>query len=312
VKNDSSKQLDSEIRLGAFNWLAEQEMSHGDVLPLDLLRHGFGFRGNTIKVIGPKGIFKPKILPEIPLSITTSPKSPYNDSFGKDNLLRYKYRGTDPRHHDNVGLRKAMISRTPLIYFHGVVPGKYLAVWPVFIVGDDSAALTFTVAADDMAFVKNKMFNTRDVDAVHEDTDTARRGYITSSVRVRLHQRGFRERVLNAYRSQCALCRLKHRELLDAAHIIPDHEKDGLPVVNNGMALCKLHHAAFDQSIIGIRPDYIVEVRKDIRDETDGPMLKHGLQGLHNQRIFLPKSIKLQPAQKLLERRWERFKACAP
>jgi len=31
----------------------------------------------------------------------------------------------------------AMFRKVPLIYFHGVVPGRYLAVWPVFIVGDE-------------------------------------------------------------------------------------------------------------------------------------------------------------------------------
>ncbi len=96
-------------------------------------------------------------------------------------------------------------------------------------------------------------------------------------------------------------------KLLDADHIIPDHEKDVLPVVTNGSALCKLHHAAFDQSILGIRPDYIVKIRSDICDETDGPMLKHGLQGLHNTRIVIPKSKRQRPAPELLERRWEKF-----
>lgn len=59
---------------------------------------------------------------------------------------------------------------------------------------------------------------------IRDSEDEARRKYITSSVRNRLHQRGFRERVLSAYKEQCALCRLRHRELLDAAHIIPDNE----------------------------------------------------------------------------------------
>lgn len=302
-----SRQLDLEVRLTAFKWLSDRKMTHGDVFPFDFLRQGFYFRGERVRAMGPQGIFKPKILPSLPLSITTSPKSPYNDSFGTDNLLKYKYRGTDPQHHENVGLRKTMASRTPLIYFHGVVPGKYLAVWPVFIVDDDPAQLTFKVAADDMAYVRDELYNQINAGSVHDSGDGARREYITASVKVRLHQRGFRERVLEAYRSQCALCRLKHRELLDAAHIIPDHEKDGLPVVQNGLSLCKLHHAAFDQSILGIRPDYIVKIRPDIRDETDGPMLKHGLQGLHNTRIVIPRSKKLHPAPELLERRWEQF-----
>jgi len=52
--------------------------------------------------------------------------------------------------------------------------------------------------------------------------------------------------------------------------------------------LCKLHHAAFDCFIIGITPDYKIELRKDILDENDGPMLQHGLKEFHGNRIILP------------------------
>ena len=86
----------------------------------------------------------------------------------------------------------------------------------------------------------------------------AERRYSTAEVRQRLHQQGFRERVLGAYKDSCAMCRLKHRELLDAAHIIPDSEPDGHPVVSNGLALCKIHHAAFDARVMGVRPDLVV------------------------------------------------------
>ena len=51
----------------------------------------------------------------------------------------------------------------------------------------------------------------------------------------RLHQATFRERVLHAYRTSCAICRLRHRELLDAAHILPDGHPRGEPVVPNGL-----------------------------------------------------------------------------
>jgi putative restriction endonuclease len=39
-----------------------------------------------------------------------------------------------------------MTDRVPLVYFHGLMPGKYIAAWPVFVVGDDPGALMFTVA----------------------------------------------------------------------------------------------------------------------------------------------------------------------
>jgi putative restriction endonuclease len=57
---------------------------------------------------------------------------------------------------------------------------------------------------------------------------------------------------------------LKHRELLDAAHIIPDNLPEGKSTIENGLSLCKLHHSAYDAFIIGVTPDYIIQVRADI------------------------------------------------
>jgi putative restriction endonuclease len=45
---------------------------------------------------------------------------------------------------------------------------------------------------------------------------------------------------------------LKHRELLDAAHIIPDNMPEGKSTIENGLSLCKLHHSAYDAFIIGV------------------------------------------------------------
>lgn len=303
-----SADLDTRIRLVAFEWLSKQTSLYEDVLPRDILAQGFEFEGTQIPLVSPQGIFKPKIIPEIPLSITTTPESPYEDSFSRDNLLLYRYRGTDPKHRDNEGLRMAMMKGTPLVYFHGVVPGKYLAVWPVYIVGDLPEKLTFKVAADDASYLDRLARITQEVGYI-EDNPDSRRSYITATVRQRLHQRTFRERVLKAYKEQCACCRLRHRELLDTAHIIADRDPQGLPIVKNGIALCKLHHAAFDKHFLGINPDYIIKVRDDIMEEEDGPMLLHGLKNLNDRKIILPTPRKLSPDPSLLEMRFADFKA---
>ena len=125
------------------------------------------------------------MLPENPISITTTPKGPYNDSFGPDGFLLYRYRGTNILHHENVRLRKAFQQKTPLIYFHGVVPGKYLAIWPVFIVGDNPDQLNFKVAVDDMAYMEKAVSQSSRDDLIKDSEDEARRSYITSSVRQR-------------------------------------------------------------------------------------------------------------------------------
>ena len=302
---NNSKNIDQNIRIAAFSWLSDQVEIYGDVLPRDLIAKGFIFENKPIPLVSPQGIFKPKIL-DYPLTITTAPESHYDDGVGAAGFLLYRYRGTDPNHPDNIGLIQALKKNLPLIYFHGIVPGKYLAIWPVYIIGDEPKNLTFKVALDDISTINN--FQHKQDDLVIDESTEIRRAYITSTVRRRLHQRSFREKVLSAYQSQCALCRIKHLELLDAAHIIPDTEPDSKSTVNNGIALCKLHHAAFDSFILGISPDFIIEIRKDILDEEDGPMLQHGLKGLHLSRIVLPKSHTYWPDQELLEIRHQKFK----
>jgi len=300
------KTRDTQIRVAAFGWLTDEVARLGtDVLPRPLLAQGFQFDGTRVPLVGPQGIFKPRVLDSAPLSITTAPDGPYDDTFEPDNLLRYRYRGTDPNHPDNVGLRTAMRHRLPLVYFHGIAPSKYVAAWPVFVVGDNPKGLAVTVAVDDA-----KAFSTgADPESVmREDIAAARRSYITSIVRVRLHQRLFRERVLEAYQRQCAFCRLRHEELLDAAHIVPDSHPSGEPVIQNGLALCTLHHSAFDRLFIGLRPDYVIEVREDILGEADGPTLAHAIQGIHGRALYLPRSAAQRPYPALLEVRYEEFR----
>ena len=296
--------VDLQVRIAAFNWLSEQVNSYGDVLPRKLLEKGFEFQGQRVSLIAPQGIFKPQIL-DLPLSITTAPKGPYDDYFGKDNFLLYRYRGADPNHRDNLGLRKVFELKRPLVYLHGIESGKYLASWPVYIIGDDPSNLTFKVAVDD-ALPAYEYSSTNITRQIAEVSD-ARHAYLTSTVKVRLQQRDFREKVLDAYRSQCAFCRLKHRELLDAAHIIPDNLPEGKSTVQNGLSLCKLHHAAYDSFIIGVTPDFIIHVRKDVLEEEDGPVLQHGLKGLHNTKLILPNLKSQYPSKEALDWRYNRF-----
>jgi putative restriction endonuclease len=294
------------IRAAAFAWLADQVDRHGDVLQRALLEEGFEFQGEQIRLVGPQGIFKPKALTDGPLSITTSPDGPYDDAFGNDGMLRYRYRRGSTQHRDNVGLRAAMDGRLPLVYFYGLVPGKYLPAWPVYVVADDPIGSAVSVAVDDARYMSAMAANMYTLTAT-EEQDTARRRYITAVVRVRMHQRSFRERVLEAYRRQCAFCRFRHEEMLDAAHIVADAHPEGEPTVQNGLALCTLHHSAFDRYFIGVRPDFVIEVRPDILAETDGPTLQHGIQALHGRTMELPRSVKLRPNSDLLAIRYKLF-----
>ncbi len=301
--------VDSRVRLAAFEFLDAKTRLHGGSLPWKVLSDGFEFDGRRVPLVGPQGIFKPAVLREMPLSIATAPPvpgktAPYDDQLGPDGLLRYRYRGTDPRHSDNVGLRLAMQRKAPLVYLHGVVKGFYVAEWPVFIVGDDPRSLTFTVAVGKEGPVLSDAQSLADL----AFDDEGERRYATRVAMVRLHQQSFRRRVLQAYRDRCAVCRLRHAELLEAAHILPDGHPNGRPEVPNGLALCSLHHSAFDCYVMGVTPDLKVEIRLDVLKEVVGPLLQHGLQGFHGAPISVPSREGQRPNREFLAERYELFK----
>jgi len=135
---------DAAVRLRAFDFLTDQRRRFGEAsIPRSILERGFDFEGVRVPLIGP-----------LPLTITTAPpvehrERPYDDGFIDGGFLSYRYRGTDPHHRDNVGLRLAMQRQAPLIYLHGIVQGLYEAAWPVFIVEDHPETLSFVVAIDD-------------------------------------------------------------------------------------------------------------------------------------------------------------------
>ena len=71
------------------------------------------------------------------------------------------------------------------------------------------------------------------------------------------------------------------------------------------MSLRWLHHAAFDRLLLGMHPSYVIHMRRDILEEVDGPMLRHGLQGLQGQRILVPSRRVERPDEGRL---WERYR----
>lgn len=77
----------------------------------------------------------------------------------------------------------------------------------------------------------------------------------------------------------------------------------------NGIAMCAIHHRAFDALVVGVTPNYAVEVRRDVLTEHDGPTLQHSLQGIHGTTLLLPTRTDQRPDRALLEERYDRFRA---
>jgi putative restriction endonuclease len=298
---------ENDIRFALFQWLKDREAFNQGIFSWNELTNAFYYNNQRITLIGAKGIWFPAGF-EIPISITTSPKGPYDDGFSEDGILTYKYKGTDPQDRDNVGLKKAYQNRTPLVYFHPIMKGKYQAIWPIFILKDDPQNLAIEAAIDPAYKQQQYLPSVPQSSLNNQESELSIRRYMTTVTRQRLHQSSFREFVLDAYNRSCTICRLQHPELLDAAHITPDSHIDGLPIVTNGLSLCKIHHSAYDQNIIGISPDYKLSVREDILHEIDGPMLEVGLKAIEGQLINLPKRKTNYPDRDRLAKRFEDFR----
>ena len=295
---------DSEIRAASLEKVRQLREAYGGRVPREALKEGVTIHGRRVPIWNyQKGIFKPAVLGAdgAALSIQTSVASPYDDLFNAEaGSIVYKYRGSDASNSDIVALRRAMERQLPMIYLVGIDPGYYDVVAPIYISGDSPSSLEFTLQADQASLTTG---------AQSTVMTAARREYATRAVLVRLHQQKFRRMVLSAYREQCCICRLRHVELLDAAHILADRHPKGEPVVSNGLGMCTIHHSAYDANIIGIDPDAKVHLREDILLEKDGPMLKHGLQEMAGRVLVQPRKPDLRPNPDFLAERYERFRA---
>jgi putative restriction endonuclease len=297
--------LDARIRAAAFAYLNQITARTGGWVTRAELEN-FQFEGSTLRLIAPQqGIWKPKILDAALTVLTTYAPSPdlrpYEDDFGPDGYFRYKWRGTNPLHADNQSLRRAMELGKPMAWFRGVRPSVYDAVYPVWLVEEEAEQHQFVIAFEET------LREGWSRELARDPYNPVRR-YAHVLVKQRLHQQVFRHRVVLAYDSQCALCRLRHRELLDAAHIKEDAH-GGEPILPNGVSMCAIHHRAFDANVLGIRPDYVIEIQPKVLEEQDGPTLQHALQGLHLEPISVPRAKSNHPDRELLEERYERFRA---
>lgn len=234
------------------------------------------------------------------LSIVSRVDGPYDDVESPDDgLFHYSYRKGDPWSGDNRKLRNAMVTGMPLILFRKEIPNILTPVAPVYVIDDEPQNNCFVVALDEgFRFLPRGASMSPD-----------QKRYALRLARQRLHQPAFRTRVLVAYKSRCAVCLLRHASLLDAAHIVPDSDPRGLPTVNNGLAMCKIHHAAFDQRMLGVTPDYKVRISRAVLAEVDGPMLKHGIQEMEGREVLLPSSLADRPDRELLAERFAAFSA---
>jgi putative restriction endonuclease len=247
--------------------------------------------------------------------VTAPPKEgrppPYEDAFDEQ-TGRFTYRFREPRgpsaaaaraaEADNRALLAAHDLVVPLIYFRGIAPSQYAIVAPVFVTSVDRTARVVEMEAG---------VPIADMTPAGLVSSEDMRRYATREALFRLHQHRFRAAVLRAYSTHCAVCRLHEAALLQAAHIVEDREPFGAATIVNGIALCAIHHLAYDRNLMGIDPDGVVHIARRLLDEHDGPMLRGGLQGFHGAAILQPRRVGERPDPQLLEVRFAQFTSAA-
>lgn len=223
--------------------------------------------------------------------------NPYDDAIDRDSgLLHYSWAKGAVGAGDNRKLLAALETGAPIILFEKPLANLYVPVFPIYVIDVDIENRHFIIDLDD-----SRLRSSRDV--------TLDKRYVARVVNQRVHQPMFRARVLSAYNKKCAVCTLRYPELLDAAHIISDSDERGLPVVTNGMAMCKIHHAAYDQDFLGVSPDYVVHINERLLADRDGPMLQFGLQAMNGKALELPSRRDDRPDRDYLAERFARFVA---
>ncbi len=140
------------VRNAVFVWLKDLTAKNNGPIPFAQLTN-FIYEGIRIPVLNPQsGIHKPAKL-DSALSIKTvfrrpSEVRPYEDELDETGrILRYKYRGEDPLHSDNVALRSAMELKLPLFWLKGVDPNaSYEAHFPLWLTAERPEQHLFEVS----------------------------------------------------------------------------------------------------------------------------------------------------------------------
>lgn len=288
-----------ELRLAVFEHLDALIDEFGPSVPRSALETGgFKYEGRTVRLVEPRrAILKPAGWNTV-LTLTSNlgidEHGRYQDELDASGRLHYVYMKETQSGGAtyNRALVSTMEAGLPLVLMIKVTPGYVAPLYPYVIESRDAGGVTLAPLDEGPLQL-----------AGEHDLRRYRRRW----AKERIHQEAFRISILAAYGERCCICRINYRGLLDAAHIIEDSLLYGQPVIENGLALCKIHHAAYDGAMLGIDPTGIVHVRSDLLRAEDGPMLRHGLQGFHHKSIGRPENLGNAPSPERLAHRWRRF-----
>lgn len=241
----------------------------------------FSINGQRLPLIsGQNAIHNPRdpIALDATLSVYSRPGSKYPDGSSEDGIWDYHYEGDTPGGR-NLKLRAAHTLKLPIIFYDWIAPSIYAPLFPVHVVEDDPTRLRVKLA-----------FDPSPLGGIDEPVSAVEESFRKATIAQRVHQTEFRARVLHAYSDMCAICGMPFASLLDAAHIRPYGTPGSTAhAVSNGLALCTIHHRAYDRKLLGIDGERRLYVHPLIESTQDGPVFAASLQQLPSALSFVPR-----------------------
>jgi len=143
--------------------------------------------------------------------------------------------------------------------------------------------------------------------------ETKRTANVSAKI-INIRSRGFRKAVIETYNYTCCVCGLKINSPnnlyweVEAAHIVP-HNLNGKDDIWNGVALCRLHHWAFDVGWFSFSNKYRILLSSHLKNIPDDFGKINGFEFFRNslelnKKILLPDGNSLRPHENAIE--WHR------
>ena len=130
------------------------------------------------------------------------------------------------------------------------------------------------------------------------------RRFAVMSARRALRRVDFRDRVLAAYSHGCAMCGVQ-LDLLDGAHILPAVHPGSTDGTDNGVALCALHHRAFDRGLVTFTiPEFRIHLNEHMRDALQEQGRAGGFKAFErnlNRLLAVPRAERDRPSGRFVD-----------
>jgi hypothetical protein len=137
------------------------------------------------------------------------------------------------------------------------------------------------------------------------DSDLSLRERAVREIMQPIRDKRFSLLVKKAYGQRCAACGIQ-LDLIEAAHIDPVEDPISTDETQNGIALCALHHLAYDTNLMDIRADGTIAINERRREQLARMIRDEGLADFHSglrKRILFPENHEERPHAKFFERR---------